>query len=313
MRNPKLLAGLTITVWSFSGILGRLVAIKSQFALLSLAFFFTFCTLLIYFLLTQGRSFWRQIRRVRKEYFLVGLFGYLIYWIGINQSYRAFDTASETSVLNYTWPIFTVVFTDLLFRRGEKRPFAFRLLEGLGIALGFLSVLVLATKGRFVSFEMNVAGIGWGLLGGISYGYFSAYSSTVPQEEHSTFLLCSILASLVLMICLATSEISLIRTFTARDILVVALLGCVLDGLGYISWTTANRLARERGTDISAVASLMFVLPLLSLSLIALYFKEESLSQPYFLVSLLLLLGSSVLCQRAQALARFLTRQRTVG
>jgi len=307
MRNPKLLAGLTIALWSFSGILGRLVAIKSQFALLSLAFFFTFCTLLIYFLLTQGRSFWQQLKRARKEYFLIGLFGYLIYWIGINQSYRAFDTASETAVLNYTWPIFTVVFTDLLFRRGEKRPLIFRLLEGLGIALGFLSVLVLATKGRFRSFELNAAGIGWGLLGGISYGYFSAYSSTVPQEEHSTFLLCSILASLVLMAFLAIREIPLLKTFSAWDVLTVALLGCALDGLGYIWWTTANRLARERGTDISSVASLMFVLPPLSLSFIALYFKEESLSRPYFLASLFLLLCSSVLCQKTRALAQFLT------
>jgi len=307
MRNPRFLAGATIALWSFAGILGRLVAMRSQFALLSLSFLFTFGALLVYSLLSQGRSFLERLKRARAPYFLIGLTGYFIYWIGINQSYRAFDAASETIVLNYTWPVFTVVFTDLVFRRGPRSR-AFRLVEALGIAGGFLSVVVLATKGRFTSFELNVAGIAWGLLGGVSYGFFSAYSSTVPREEHSTFLLCSILASLVLIAGLALREIPLFRTFTARDILTVALLGCALDGLGYICWTAANRLARERGTEISSVASLMFVLPLFSLSLIALFFKEESLSRPYFLASLALLLASSVLCQRTQAIARLLSR-----
>jgi len=299
VNHPLLLAGLTILLWSFGSYLSRLVSLKSQFVLLALSYLFTLATLLAYSALKHRRAWLQEVGRVRLGHIIFGPCGYFIYSIGLVQSYRHFDSASETTVLNYTWPVFTIVFTELLFGRRRKRTASGRLVEGVGVGLGFLSVLVLATRGNPAAFETtNVGGVLWGLLAGVSYGLFSAYSSTVSADEQSVFLLAAITTSLLLMAGCSVAEIHLLHTFTVQDMLVAVVLGCLLHGVGYITWTRANRLARERGTNISSVASLMFVLPLLSLTVIAVLLKEQQIFQPYFIGSLLLVIASSVLCRR---------------
>jgi drug/metabolite transporter (DMT)-like permease len=119
---------------------------------------------------------------------LVGPFGYFVYSAALNLSYRNFDSASETTVLNYTWPVFTVIFTQLVFKGLTRKDRLVRMIEWLGIGLGFLSVIVLASRGEFnLLVEPNLPGIGWGLLAGASYGFFSAYSGTVSRERQSIF------------------------------------------------------------------------------------------------------------------------------
>jgi len=176
----------------------------------------------------------------------------------------------------------------------------FRLVEGLGIVLGLLAVMILATKGRFTSLDiLNIKGIAWGLLSGISYGIFSAYSGTVTKERHGGFLLLSITTSLALMLIFSMKELDLISTFTFQDVLIVFVLGSLLNGIGYITWTTANRIAREENLPSSSIASLMFVLPILALVIVSLLLKETKLLEIYFVVSLLFVALSSVLCQYA--------------
>lgn len=309
MDNPKFLVISTITIWSFGAYLARLVSIKSQFLFLSISFSFTLITFLSYFSYLYRGSFYKRLRTTKIKYFFYGLFGYFIYWMGMIQSFRAFDSASETTILNYTWPIFTVIFTETLFRKESKKTVTHRLIESVGIALGFMSVIILATKGNIFSFDIsNIKGILWGLLGGISYGVFSSFSSSVPKEEHKTFLLSSIFVSWLLMLFLGVSELHLIKTLHIKDILIVACLGFLLDGVGYILWTRANRIAYEQKVNISSLASLMFILPLLSLIIIAIFLKETQLFQSYFVLSLLLILASSVLCQKSERISSFFER-----
>lgn len=300
MNNPKLLVILTVALWSFAMFLARLISAKSQFVLISLSFSFTFITFLSYFYYTFRKSFFKKLKSIKIRYLLVGQLGYFTYWLGIIQSFRAFNSASEPTILNYTWPVFTIIFTELLFRKKPKSN-TFRIIESIGIIFGFISIVTLATEGNFTTLNLlNLKGLGWGLLAGTSYGLFSSYSSTIPKDEHCIFLLSSIFMSLVLMSCFSISEISLIKTFTIKDVFAVAALGCLVDGMGYITWTKANRLAYERRINISSVASITFALPLLSLTIIAVFLKETQLFQPYFILSLFFLLLSSLLCQKTE-------------
>ena len=123
------------------------------------------------------------------------------------------------------------------------------------------------------------------------------------------FLLSSIFVSWILMLIFSISEIKLIQTITVRDLIIVIALGCLIDGIGYITWTKANRLASERGINISSLASLLFFLPVLSLIIVAIFLQEIQLFQPHFLVSLFFIIVSSVLCQKSEAIQRVLTRK----
>jgi drug/metabolite transporter (DMT)-like permease len=108
----------------------------------------------------------------------------------------------------------------------------------------------------------------------------------------------------MLMALISIPEINRIKNINRQDIIIVVALGCVLNGIGYITWTRANRVAREKGISISSVASIMFILPILSLIIIAVLLGETILAQTYFLVSLLLVFLSTILCQRAFAFAK---------
>jgi len=311
MKNPKTLALITITFWSFGSYLARLMAIKSQFLLQGISYVFTFLTLLIYCLFLYKNSFFDKVKSNMKKGLLIGPFGYFVYSFALMQSFRAFDSASETTILNYTWLIFTVLFTDLLFRKKSQKSKNLRLVETFGIGLGFIAVVVLATRGKITGFEIsNIKGFAWGLLSGISYGFFSAYSSTVDSKDQSAFLLSSILVSLGLMSIFSIQEIGLIHTITLNDLVVVAIRGCLLNGAGYITWTSANRIAREKDISISRIASLMFLLPLLSLIIIAVFMKENILLKPYFLVSLALIILSGFLSQKSETIANMISKNR---
>ena len=255
-------------------------------------------------------SFFEKVKRNIKIGFFVGPFGYFIYSTALMKSYRAFDTASETTVLNYTWLIFTVIFTDLFFRKGRHKPRGLRLLEAFGIILGFISIVILATQGKITSLNLlNIKGLAWGSMAGISYGFFSAFSSTVDQEDHSAFLFTSILTSTLWMFIFSFREIDLISTITLNDLAVVAVRGCLLNGAGYITWTSANRIAREKGISISSIASLMFLLPLLSLIIVAVLLRENLLFKMYFLVSLVLIILSSFISQRSETIANMIRKK----
>ena len=303
VRNPKTLAAITVGLWSFTGVVGSQIAFRSGYLLLVLSFSFTLLTFYLFF--SRGRTRGARLRDLanRPQYFAFGLFGYFIYYVGRVQSYRAFQTASEATLLNYTWPLFTIVFAQVLFSR-QKRDGAVRWIEGLGMVFGVASVFLVATQGQLSSLRLaNGPGVAWGLLAGISYGFYSAYSATVPEEEQAHFLLASIAGSWAFMLICAVSEAFSVRTLTPRDVLLAVFLGCLADGLGYIAWTRANRLAHEMGLRVSAIASMTLALPLFNAFWISVLLRETALLSPGFLLSLGLIVASSVLCQRAEQIA----------
>lgn len=301
MRNPKLLASLSIILWSFGGYLTKLISIRSQFLLLSLSFTFTFISLFVYNLVIYRSAIWDSLKTIKPRYFMFGVLGYFVYWIGLVQGTRSFGTVSEITILNYTWPVFTVLFTGLFFHTDRKRTLTSKIIEWIGITLGLSSVVILSTQGNVSSLSFsNLPGLAWGLLAGISYGMFSAYSSGVPKKDHSLFLLASIFTSWILMLMFSSTEFNLVRTLSISDIFVAAALGFLLDGIGYLLWTRANRLARERQISISSVASIMYLVPVISLIIVAILLREGQLFQVYFIISLLFVLAGSIICQRIE-------------
>ena len=294
---------MTLVIWSFGTTLMRLISVSSQYLLFSISFFFTFVTILMYFVITRKMRGIGFVKPFNTKFFFFGLFGYFFYIASLTNCFRAFDNASEPTILNYTWPIFTVIFTGLFFRKKAARPKGVRIIEAAGIAVGFISIIILGTRGDVTSIDIaNLPGLGWGLAAGASYGLYSGFSSTVKREEHGIFLLYSIFFGMIFMFAISIPEIGNISSFSGLEILYAAIFGCCGSGLGYILWTKANRAANEQNIDISSVASIMFFLPLTSLLVVSLLLGEGKILKPYFAVSLALLILSSVLCRNASRL-----------
>ena len=307
LKNPVILTLITIVLWSFGSLLARLIAIQSQFVLLTFSFFFSFVTLLVYTLIGKRSSKPYRLK-LPIAYVLVGPLGYFLYSVAITQSSRAFDSISETTIINNTWPIFTVIFSDLFFRKVHK-SIRVRWIEGIGILLGLLSILILATNGDFHSLQINPVGLVWGLIAGIAYGVFGAYSGTISEEDQKNFLLFSIVFSLLLISIPAALEWGIIKPITITDIIVAFALGAIMDGLGYILWVRAIRLSHENNRSISSIASFMLFLPFINLVIVKLFLRENHLLNPLFIVSLALLILSTYVVQRSKEISFFLQKK----
>jgi len=314
MQKPIFWAILTVLLWSFSSTLARFISLSSPYLLFSISFA---CALLIFLIRARkvyGDKLITKLRTIPVSYFFVGILGYYAIWLGNTKSFQSFDSASETTVLNYTWLVFTVLFSQLIFNRPVKLTTDI-VLRNLGILLCFVAVYFLAVEGNLRGFNYtHVRGVLWGLFGGASYGFFSAYSSRVPQKDHILFLIAAVAASLPVMIItfvLHTGHIaSGIAEITLRDVLFALAIGIFVDAFGYMTWTRALQQGKRLSVDVAKVASIVFLLPVTSLVIVFVVFREITISEPYFLKTLILLLAGIGLAQKSTAVSRFLLNKR---
>ena len=90
--------------------------------------------------------------------------------------FRSTDNASVPTVLNYTWPAFTVIFSEYIFNY-KKSSWQTRFLQCVGILLGIFGVAVVSSKGDLSQFlKADVRTTFLGMAAGMSYGLFSGYS-----------------------------------------------------------------------------------------------------------------------------------------
>lgn len=304
MNNPFKLALFTVLFWSFSSTLARLISLSSPYLLFSLSFACALVFFLIHARQLYGRKMIIMLRKIPFRYFLIGLMGYYAIWIGNTESFLSFDSAAETTVLNYTWLVFTVFFSQTLFSRPVKLN-ATVIIRNMGVLLCFISVYVLSVEGDIYSFEFkNTRGLLWGLMGGASYGLFSAYSAKIPKGDHLLFLIAAAFSSLLAMIItfvISTDSImDTIYQITISDLLLVLAIGVLVDSLGYIMWTRSLQQAATLSISITKIASIVFILPVASLIIVYLVFGEAAILRLYFLVSLLLLICGIWFSQRAE-------------
>jgi len=300
--SARLLAGITIVVWSFAALMVKLFSTDARFLPLGLTFALSLTACGAYHIASYPRSWWHRLARLRVLHFAFGQLGYFGYTVPLVQCFRSFDTASTPTVLNYTWPVFTVLFTNAI-RRRLRSGYA-RRVEAAGVLLGFAAVAVVATDGRLAgALQMNAGGVLWGLLAGMSYGVFSAFSSTVPRRSNSAFLVASTLTSLAIVAPLSAMEWRHGAAISGAGLAAALYYGAVANGLGYITWTRANRLANEQGIPIASIASLMFVLPITSLMIVSLALGEREFLRPHFALAVLLVTAGSELCRRSERTA----------
>ena len=296
--SPAALTLGTVILWSTGALTGKLLSDSGVFLPAVLSFFFTVLVFGVGFWFWEGVGFFRSVPWLRWHYWLYGLCGYLLYWLLYFTSFRSLESASQAALLNYTWPVFTVLFTNIFFQR-RKRSSTVVAREGTGMVLGIIAVALIVSRGEVSALTFSSpAGIAAGLGAGAVYGLFSAFSATVPATLQKQFLFMGSVGSLVLGAPLLMFEDLSSAHLGLIQIGVAFWSGAILDGVGYFLWTSANRRAREKGIAVASFASLTLALPLLSTLVIALSLGERDLLNPAFGLGVIMLVLSAWFCRK---------------
>lgn len=182
----------------------------------------------------------------------MGFLGVFLYYAFLYAGLQ-YAPAQEAFIVNYTWPIWVVVFGSLLL--GDKLTFR----KIAALMLGFIGVYIIISQGNLgaVSFQ-NIKGDGFALLGAVVYGLFSALSKKHDDDKVISTLMYYIFAFIYTAIFIFL--FSSLPTVTMETIAGLVWLGVFTSGVAFIFWLSALKHG-----DTAKMSNLILITPFLSL------------------------------------------------
>lgn len=278
MKKTYILAFSAIFFWSTMATISKLLLgnFGSSFVL-CLSSLFAFLFLLIKNISTGN------IKKLKEYSFkdcfimvLIGLPGILVYnllyYLG-----AAVMPASQAFIINYLWPIMSVIFACILLK--EKMTFR----KAVAIVMSFMGVIVVAGTGEGGFSGAAALGAVCILFAAMSYGLFTALNQKFRYDKNvSMMLVYGVTTVIMAVICLFTSGFSAV-SFT--EILGFVWNGALVMGLANTAWA----IALESG-ETAKISNLAYITPFVSLVWIALVLKEN-ISPTAFLGLVIIILG----------------------
>ena len=206
----------------------------------------------------------------------LGLFLYsALYYYGIDQL-----TSSEACILNYLWPLMTVIFSGILLHEPMTAK------KIVSMLLSFLGIVILSLGGEHGSGNA-VLGILACILAAACYGLFSVLNKKEDLDQSLTMMVIWLTTSLCAALC---------SLFGKPWVPVYGLswagliwIGVFLNAVAYLLWALAIN-----GTDsTAAIANLAYLVPLLSMILSILFLHEPLKLQ--LILALVLIVGGILL------------------
>ena len=256
---------LSIILWGSTAAVAKLLL--TDLNNIQISFFVSIIAFLTLFFITLFQKKLNFIKKYKfKDYLyfaLMGFIGIFLYYIFFYGSLM-FSSAQEAFIVNYTWPIWIVIFS--IFLKYEK----FSLKKIIAIILGFIGVYLVITHGNFnINYINNFIGIILALLGGVCYGLFSVITKRKNYERTTSMLFFYFFTSIyfgIIMIFFKIPSISL------EQIIGLLWLGIFPSGLAFLFW----QLALKYG-DTAKMSNLIFLTPFVSLIYIFFLLKEKIL------------------------------------
>lgn len=187
----------------------------------------------------------------------------------------------EAFVVNYTWPIWVIVFAVLILKE-KLTP-----IKVLAIGLSFIGVYVVITRGHITSFDFSAI---WGnilaLIAACAYGLFSVLSKRNDDEKVTSTLFFYLFAFVYTSVYLGV--FSSLPSPTPSEWLGLLWLGIATSGIAFVLW----QLALKHG-ETSKVSNIVFITPFLSLVYLAVLAKEKILLSS--VIGALLIVGGLVI------------------
>lgn len=263
MKKTYVYAGIAIFFWSTIATISKLLlGTMDQFQVLCISAAFAALALLVVNLFT-GRL--KQLKKFGPMDYvkaivpsLLGNFLYYVFYYGGT----ARMPASQAFIVNYLWPIMSVVFACILLK--EK-------LTGRKIAafaMSFLGVFTVA-GGDLLQVDDNILiGIAMCAAGAVCYGAFTALVQKWNYDRLLAMMLgfaVSFLLSLTVTLCSGASW----------DIKPIAILGLGWNGICCMALaSTCWALALQSG-NTAKVSNLAYITPFLSLVWVAIFLRER--------------------------------------
>ena len=264
MKKEYIYALISVLLWSTTAtvtkiLLGNLDSM--QILLISSLFAFVFL-----FIINCIKGNLNEIKKYRiKDFFkiaIIGILGIFLYnlflYIGINNL-----PASRAFIINYLWPIMTVIFACLLLK--EK----FTMRKIVAIIISFIGVIVVSSNGSISNIEKNgIIGTICCILAAVSYGLFSVLNKKETYNKYISMMLfyfTSFIISLIYVLLSKRLFIPEINQFFG-----LIWLGFFTSATAFTSWA----LALEKG-DTARISNIAYLTPFISLVWISVVLKEK--------------------------------------
>lgn len=253
MKKTYIYAAISILLWSTMPTVSKLLLEKlDSFQVLCISSLFAFAALLIVNIATGNI---KNIKNFHSKDIviaaLIGLPGTFLYYIFL---YMGTDrmTASQSFIINYLWPIMSVLFACILLK--EKMTVR----KAIAIAMSFIGVITVAGK-DLTKFDTTVLLGGlFCILAAVSYGAFTALNKKWHYDKPISMMI-SFLVSFVLSIV-----INFIQG-TKWDINGLQILGMGWNGVFVLAIATVTwALALDAG-NTAKISNLAYITPFLAL------------------------------------------------
>lgn len=264
--QAAVLATLCILLWGLIPVVAKL----GQQGLSSIQFLFwsSLISLLVMAAISLFSGKWRQLKTLKlkdsAKIFLNGLLGTWLYYFLLYQGYSLADGV-EVLVVQYTWPVTICVLAVFILKEPWHRY------TTLAVVLGFSSVVLVLSKGDFLSLQISEPlAIFWVFVGASCFALFSVLSKFFHYEPITLTTLYFAVASMM-------SGLQMFLTgswqWPAQQAWFAILLnGALVNGISYLLWIWAIKKA-----DMSFATTFTFATPLISLLYLVLFFEETLL------------------------------------
>jgi drug/metabolite transporter (DMT)-like permease len=246
---------LCVLAWSTIPAIAEKVAMKQmdQYDFFAWANLVSACTLLVAAVRQKRHHAFRMLSKTDVlASSTLGIVGCYLYYTLLFEAYRQTPDSGDLDVLacQYTWPVFTVVFSAVLSDGRIKAK------EVGSLVLAFTSVVVIAVARRGNVPTLRAAMLA--LLAAALFGLFSAVTKFRNRDVVAVNLIYFISAS-VAGIFVSVFFRSHHQVPSSQEVLLIALYGILVNGLSYLWWFRALSLARA-----ATVAPFVMATPILA-------------------------------------------------
>ena len=294
MKKEYLYAGVSIFMWSTTATISKLLLGSfNSMQIMTVTSLFAFVFLFVLNLLKGKRAvphatLAQTIRRNLGEWkryrlwdyvqmFAIGALGIFLYHLLLYLGIDRMEQASQAFIINYLWPIMTVLFACLIMR--EKLTVQ----KSVAMVLSFIGVIIVTTGGKLSGIGTdNLIGALYCILAAVSYGLFSVLNKHKGYDKYFSMMVYYLAALIIsLAYTVATND-----WFTLDLPQTAGMLwsGIFTTALAFTTWA----LALEKG-DTAKISNLAYLTPFLSLIWTGLVLGESF--DPYSLLGLLLIVA----------------------
>jgi drug/metabolite transporter (DMT)-like permease len=257
---------LAVLLWSTTPTVGKLLLINLNN--LQILFYTSLIASISLFIIILFQKKIGLIKKYKwKDYWhfaCMGFVGVFLYYIFLYAGLM-FAPAQEAFIVNYTWPVWVVIFATIVL----KEEFNFKKI--LAIILGFIGVYVVVTKGNLFNLSFsNIKGDLFAFAGAISYGIFSVFGKKYNYEKFTSMMFYYVFT--FIFITISTLLFSKIPKISIYELAGLMWLGIFTSGLAFVFWF----LALKHG-DTAKISNIVFLTPFLSIVFVYFILGEEIL------------------------------------